>query len=96
MARCLTAHDDEAFTYVETHKTIQMTVRILAMIVRALERGVSEEKLASALNVNIHQIKRWQCAVRRRLPGSRRSAQGQGHKPGNVRGASENEADATD
>jgi len=56
-ARCILAHDDEAFTY---NKRINhlATVQEHFMIVRALERGVSEEKLAKALNVNIHQIKR--------------------------------------
>src|ERR1700694_3517302 len=56
-ARCILAHDDEAFTY---NKRINhlATVQEHYMIVRALERGVSEEKLANALNVNIQQIKR--------------------------------------
>jgi ParB-like chromosome segregation protein Spo0J len=56
-ARCILAHDDEAFTY---NKRINhlATVQEHFMIVRALERGVSEEKLANALNVNIQQIKR--------------------------------------
>ncbi len=56
-ARCLLAHDDEAFTY---NKRINhlATIQEHYMIVRALERGVSEEKLANALNVNIQQIKR--------------------------------------
>lgn len=56
-ARCILAHDDEAFTY---NKRINhlATVQEHYMIVRALERGVSEAKLAGALDVNIQHIKR--------------------------------------
>jgi len=56
-ARCILAHDDEAFTY---NKRINhlATVQEHYMIVRAIERGVPEEKLANALNVNIQHIKR--------------------------------------
>lgn len=56
-ARCILAHDDEAFTY---NKRINhlATIQEHYMIVRALERGVPEEKLANALNVNIQHIKR--------------------------------------
>ena len=55
--RCLIAHDDEAFTYNKrvSHLTV---VQEHLMIVRALERGVSEEKLAKALDVNLAAIKR--------------------------------------
>lgn len=55
--RCILALDDEAFTY---NKRINhlATVQEHFMIVRALERGVSEEKLARALDVNILHIKR--------------------------------------
>ncbi|WP_439408568.1 plasmid partitioning protein RepB C-terminal domain-containing protein [Bradyrhizobium sp. DASA03076] len=56
-ARCIFALDDEAFTY---NKRINhlATVQEHFMIVRALERGVPEEKLAKALDVNIGHIKR--------------------------------------
>jgi ParB-like chromosome segregation protein Spo0J len=56
-ARCILALDDEAFTY---NKRINhlATVQEHFMIVRALERGVPEEKLAKALDVNIGHIKR--------------------------------------
>lgn len=55
--RCLIANDDEAFTYNKrvSHLTV---VQEHLMIVRALERGVSEEKLAKALDVNLASIKR--------------------------------------
>lgn len=54
---CLVSTDDEAFTY---NKRIN---RLSApqehrMVVRAIERGVSEERLAAALGVNVHSIQR--------------------------------------
>ncbi|MHC2708396.1 hypothetical protein ACVIWV_007689 [Bradyrhizobium diazoefficiens] len=56
-ARCILAHDDETFTY---NKRINhlATIQEYFMIVCALKRGVSEEKLAKALDVNIGHIKR--------------------------------------
>jgi ParB-like chromosome segregation protein Spo0J len=56
-ARCLLADDDEAFTYNKRVNRLA-TVQEHYMIVRALERGVSEEKLARALNVDPKLIKR--------------------------------------
>lgn len=55
--RCLVASDDEAFTY---NKRINRLAIIQEhfMIVRALERGVSEEKLARALDLDVLAIKR--------------------------------------
>lgn len=58
-ARCIVANDDEAFTYNKRVNRLA-TVQEHYMIVRALERGVSEEKLARALNVNIAHIKQRQ------------------------------------
>lgn len=55
--RCLIADDDEAFTYNKRVNRLA-TVQEHYMIVRALERGVSEEKLAKALDVDIKHIKR--------------------------------------
>ncbi len=54
---CLVSTDDEAFTY---NKRIN---RLSApqehrMIVRAIERGVSEERLAAALGINVPSIQR--------------------------------------
>lgn len=55
--RCIISHDDEAFTY---NKRINhlATVQEHFMIVKALDRGVSEEKLARALDVKIGHIQR--------------------------------------
>jgi ParB-like chromosome segregation protein Spo0J len=55
-APCLIADDDEAFTYNKRVNRLA-TVQEHYMIVRAIERGVSEEKLARALNVDIKRIK---------------------------------------
>lgn len=56
-ALCLIASDDETFTYNKRVSHLA-TVQEHLMIVRALERGVSEEKLAKALDINIAAIKR--------------------------------------
>ena len=55
-ARCLIADDDESFTY---NKRVNRLAPIQEhhMIVRAVERGVSEQKLARALDVDIKVIK---------------------------------------
>jgi hypothetical protein len=55
-APCLIAHDDEAFTYNKRVNRL-VTIQEHYMIVKAIERGVSEEKLARALNVDIKRIK---------------------------------------
>jgi ParB-like chromosome segregation protein Spo0J len=55
--RCLIARDDEAFTYNKRVNRLA-TVQEHFMIVKALERGVPEGKLAKALNVNIEVVKR--------------------------------------
>jgi ParB-like chromosome segregation protein Spo0J len=55
--RCLVAEDDEAFTYNKRINRLA-TVQEHFMIVRAIERGVSEDKLAKALNLDIKAIKR--------------------------------------
>lgn len=56
-AKCLIADDDEAFTY---NKRINglAPVQEHFMIVRALDRGVPEDRLAKALNVDIGVIRR--------------------------------------
>lgn len=53
---CLVATDDEAITY---NKRISRmaTVQDHKMILKAIEKGVSEERLARALNVNIASIR---------------------------------------
>jgi ParB-like chromosome segregation protein Spo0J len=55
-APCLIADDDEAFTYNKRVNRLA-TIQEHYMIVKAVERGVSEEKLARALNVDIKRIK---------------------------------------
>ena len=55
-APCLVAGDDEGFTYNKRVNRLA-TVQEHYMIVKALERGVSEERLARALNIDIRQIK---------------------------------------
>src|ERR1700746_1328090 len=52
----LIAEDDEAFTYNKRVNRLA-TIQEHYMIVKAIERGVSEEKLARALNVDIKRIK---------------------------------------
>lgn len=54
---CLVANDDEAFTYNKRVNRLA-TVQEHFMILRALNRGVSEEKLAKALNVDVKHLKR--------------------------------------
>ena len=56
-ARCLIAEDDEAFTYNKRINRLA-TVQEHYMIVRAIERGVSEERLAKALNLDVKAIRR--------------------------------------
>lgn len=55
--RCLVADDDEAFTYNRRVNRLA-TIQEHYMIVRALEKGVSEEKLARALDVDVRAIQR--------------------------------------
>jgi len=56
-APCILARDDEAFTYNKRVNPVAPVQEHL-MIMRALERGISEEKLARALNVNIQHVRR--------------------------------------
>lgn len=51
-ARCVISSDDEAFTYNKRVNRLA-TIQEHYMIVRAMDRGVSEEKLARALNVDV-------------------------------------------
>ena len=55
--QCLIAADDEAYTYNKRINPLA-TVQEHFMIVRAIERGVSENKLANALNLDVKAIKR--------------------------------------
>lgn len=56
-ARCLMADDDEAFTYNKRVNRLA-TIQEHVMIVRAIEKGVSEEKLAKALDLDAKAIRR--------------------------------------
>ncbi|MEC3910054.1 plasmid partitioning protein RepB C-terminal domain-containing protein [Sphingobium sp. CR2-8] len=53
---CLIAIDDEAFTYNKRISRIA-TIQEHKMILNAIKKGVSEERLARALNVDIHNIR---------------------------------------
>jgi ParB-like chromosome segregation protein Spo0J len=54
---CLVSTDDEAFTYNKRVNRIAI-IQEHRMIMKALDRGVSEERLAKALNVNVAHIRR--------------------------------------
>jgi ParB-like chromosome segregation protein Spo0J len=54
---CLLAEDDEAFTYNKRINRLAV-VQEHFMIVRAIERGISEARLAKALDVKIDYVKR--------------------------------------
>jgi hypothetical protein len=56
-AGCIVADDDEAFTYNKRINRLA-TIQEHLMIVRAIDRGVSEEKLAKALNADVRMIQR--------------------------------------
>ena len=53
---CLAATDDESFTYNKRISRLA-TIQEHKMILRAVERGVSEARIAAALNVNIALIR---------------------------------------
>lgn len=53
---CLVATDDEAFTY--NHKVNQLTpIQEHFMVLKAIKNGVSEERIAKTLNVNLATVK---------------------------------------
>jgi hypothetical protein len=54
---CLVSTDDEAFTY-NKHINRISVIQEHKMILRAIERGVPEKRIASALNVDINNIVR--------------------------------------
>lgn len=54
---CIIANDDEGFTYNKRVNRLA-TVQEHYMVLRALERGVSEERLARALDLDIESIRR--------------------------------------
>jgi len=54
---CLISTDDEAFTYNKRVNRLAI-IQEHRMILKAVERGVSEERIAKALNVDVGNIKR--------------------------------------
>jgi ParB-like chromosome segregation protein Spo0J len=54
---CLVSTDDEAFTYNKRVNRIAI-IQEHRMILKAIERGASEERIAKALNVNVGSIRR--------------------------------------
>jgi hypothetical protein len=54
---CLVSTDDEAFTYNKRINRLAM-IQEHRMILRAIERGVPEERIAKALNVDVQSIVR--------------------------------------
>jgi len=52
---CLVSSDDESFTY-NKHINRLSTIQEHKMIAKAVERGVSEQKIASALNLDVRSI----------------------------------------
>jgi hypothetical protein len=54
---CLVSTDDEAYTYNKRISRLS-AVQEHCMIVRAVERGVSEERIAEALNLDVDTIRR--------------------------------------
>ena len=54
---CLVSTDDEAFTYNRRVSRIAI-VQEHKMILKAVERGVPEERIARSLNVNVSEIRR--------------------------------------
>lgn len=60
---CILADDDEAFTYNKRINRIG-TVQEHFLILRAIERGVSEEKLAKALGIKIEAVKHRQSLLK--------------------------------
>jgi hypothetical protein len=53
---CLIATDDEAFTYNKRINRLA-TIQEHKMILKAIERGVSEEQIARALDINVKSIR---------------------------------------
>lgn len=53
---CLLSRDDESYTY-NKHINRVATIQEHRMILRAIERGVSEERLAAALNVDLRSLR---------------------------------------
>jgi len=55
-ARCLVANDDEAYTYNKRVNRLA-TIQEHVMIMKAIKNGLSEERIAKALNVDVANIR---------------------------------------
>jgi hypothetical protein len=55
-ARCLVSADDEAYTYNKRVNRVA-TIQEHVMILKAIKNGVSEERIAKVLNVNVSKIR---------------------------------------
>jgi hypothetical protein len=62
-AECLLSEDDEAFTYNKRINRLAV-VQEHFLIIRAIERGISEERLAKVLGVKIEYVKRRRSLLR--------------------------------
>ena len=69
---CILASDDEAYTY-NRRVSYVPTIAQHFMLLKVLENGVSEERVAAALNVDLRTIREW-CAQWRVRLSSRRCA----------------------
>ncbi|MCC6363036.1 MAG: ParB N-terminal domain-containing protein [Bryobacterales bacterium] len=56
-ARCIVSFEEEGFTYNKKVNHLA-TIQEHYMILRAIENGVSEQRIAKALNVNVSQIRK--------------------------------------
>ena len=72
---CLVSTDDEAFTYNKRVNRLAM-IQEHKMILKAIERGVPEERIAKALNVDVQSIRAKAAASGGNLPGGCRYSQG--------------------
>lgn len=92
---CLISTDDEAYTYNKRINRLAI-IQEHRMIITALDKGVSEERLARALNVNIKAIRSRAPTARGHLSGGGRLAAGQACGAEHVSGAATPTAGAAD
>ena len=72
---CLVATEDEAFTYNKRINRLA-TIQEHKMILKAIERGVPQERIAKALDINISTIRQKRALARGDLRRGRRTPQG--------------------
>ena len=85
--------DDEAYTYNKRINRLA-TVQEHFMIVRAIERGVSEDKLANALNLDVKAINRRRTLLVGICPEVIELLKDKSVNPKHLRGAAQDEANA--